>query len=253
MGELPGGELARGVLEAVGDCFVGGRSGESREGLAVERVGGGGEVEVVGMAAAGDVDVGLGPSGGGIDPAGGHVAGGALDGVAGEGVGVVDTDLGATSGGAVVVEERPWQFDRADPVEGDDERVPATVVRVGAEGDDGPKGTVADVRLALALGVQVPVGGAGGDAVADGESSVFAGDDLLGADLAVDLAEPVGEAVELPAGGVSSIDHRVVESVAVGVPPAAEDVAVHGQIVADDVEVAGGFEVGDRFVDASLA
>ena len=59
----------------------------------------GGEVEVVGVAAAGDVDVGLGSCRCGIDSAGRRVVGGALDGVAGEGVGVVDADLGVPSGG----------------------------------------------------------------------------------------------------------------------------------------------------------
>ncbi len=104
MGELPGGEFAGGVFEAVGYGFVSGRRRYTGQGLAVEGVGGGGEVEVVGVAAAGDVDVGLGAGGGRVDPASGYVSGRTLDGVAGEGVGVVDADFGSTSGGAVVVE-----------------------------------------------------------------------------------------------------------------------------------------------------
>ena len=123
----------------------------------------------------------------------------------------------------------------------------------GSEGDDGPEGPVADIGLAIAFGVQVPVGSAGGEAVADREPAFTTGDDLLGADLTVDLAKPVSEAVELASGGVASVDHGVVQPVTVGVPPAAEDVAIHGEVVVYDVEVAGGFEVGERFVDAALA
>lgn len=107
---------------------------------------------------------------------------------------MVDADLGASSDGAVVVEERPREVDGADAVEGDDERVLLPVVRVGSEGNDGAEGTVAHVGLAITVGVEVPVRGAGGDSVADGEPSLAAGDDLLFADLAVDLTEPVGEA-----------------------------------------------------------
>lgn len=49
------------------------------------------------------------------------------------------------------------------------------------------------------------------------------------------------------------VDHGVVEPVAVGVPPAAEDVAVHGQVVIDDVEVTGCLETLQRFVDSTVA
>ncbi len=65
----------------------------------------------------------------------------------------------------------------------------------------------------------------------------------------MDAAEEVGEAVELLAGGVAPVDHGVVETVLVGVPPAAEDVAVHLEVVAHDVEVPGGGEPVERFVD----
>ncbi len=97
------------------------------------------------------------------------------------------------------------------------------------------------------------VGGAGGDLVADGELAVAAGVDLLGSDLAVGPTEVVGEAVELAAGGVAAVDHGVVGPVAVAVPPAAKDVPVHGEVVADDVEVAGGGEVVEGVVDAPLS
>jgi len=63
----------------------------------------------------------------------------------------------------------------------------------------------------------------------------------------------VGEAVELSSGGVALVDHGVVVAVAVGVPPAAEDVAVHGEVVVDDVEVTGGLETVEGVVDASFA
>ena len=53
MCEFPGGELAGGVFEAVGDGLVSGCSGKSGQRLVVEGFGGGGEVEVVGVSAAG--------------------------------------------------------------------------------------------------------------------------------------------------------------------------------------------------------
>ncbi len=146
--------------EAVGDGLFGGRRRQAWEGFAVEGVGGVGEVEVVGVSAAGYVDVCFGSGGGGVDAAGGDVMGGSLDGVAGEGVGVVDTDLGPSSTGAVVVEERPWQLDGADPVEGDGERVPLLVGLVGPDLDDGAEGAVADVGLMVTVWVEVAVGGA---------------------------------------------------------------------------------------------
>src|SRR5690606_31966107 len=115
------------------------------------------------------------------------------------------------------------------------------------------EGAVADVGLGVAGDVQGAVGGAGGDAVADGEGSVAAGRYFVGPQFAVDSSEEVGEAVELAAGAVAPIDHRVLEADSVGVPPAAEDVAVHGEVVADDVEVPGGGEQVERFVDVALS
>ncbi len=63
----------------------------------------------------------------------------------------------------------------------------------------------------------------------------------------------MGEPVELSPGGVALVDHGVVLTVAVGVPPAAEDVAVHVHVVADDVEVPGRFESVECIVDAPFA
>ena len=57
----------------------------------------------------------------------------------------------------------------------------------------------------------------------------------------------------MPAGAVAPVDHGVVEAGAVGVPPAAEDVAVQGEVVVDDVEVTGGGEVVEGVVDPSGA
>src|SRR5690606_1651641 len=91
VGEFPRGLLAGGSVEAFCDREVGGCRGDFGEGFAVEGVDYGGEVEVVLPAAASDVDVGLGACGGGVDSAGGHVAGRALNGVRGERVCVVDT------------------------------------------------------------------------------------------------------------------------------------------------------------------
>jgi len=39
----------------------------------------------------------------------------------------------------------------------------------------------------------------------------------------------------------------------VGVPPSAEDVAVHGEVVADDVKVSGLGELVERFVDPAVS
>jgi hypothetical protein len=82
-------------MEALGDGDVGRCWWHAGEGFSVEGFAGGREVEVVLLAASGDVDVGLGPGGGGIDPAGGDGAGRALHGVAGDGVGVIDADFGS--------------------------------------------------------------------------------------------------------------------------------------------------------------
>ncbi len=105
--ELPGRQLAGGTAEAIGYGFVGIRAREPGEALALERIGGGGEVEVVGESASRDVDVGLGSRRRGVDPAGGDVPGRPLDGVAGEGVGVVDPDLNPPRRRPVMFEERP--------------------------------------------------------------------------------------------------------------------------------------------------
>jgi hypothetical protein len=53
--------------------------------------------------------------------------------------------------------------------------------------------------------VQVPVGHPGDDAVADREATVAAGGDLVLADVAGGLEEPVGEPVELAAHGVAPV------------------------------------------------
>ncbi len=102
-------------------------------------------------------------------------------------------------------------------------------------GGDGAEGAVAHVGVAVAFDVEVSVGGAGGDAVAGGEAASPAGGDLVVAEFAVHGSEEVGEAVELSAGAVAPVDHGVVVTGSVGVPPAAEDLAVHREVVGDDV------------------
>src|SRR5690606_39462513 len=87
VGELPCGELAGGSVQPFGHCDIRGCWRDAREGFAVEGIAGGGEVEVVLVAAARDVVVGLGPGGGGVHSAGGYGASRALNGVAGERVG----------------------------------------------------------------------------------------------------------------------------------------------------------------------
>jgi hypothetical protein len=61
---------------------------------------------VVGGLSACDVNVGFGASGGGVDAACREGSGGALDGVGGDGVGVVEADVSSSApgGGAMFVE-----------------------------------------------------------------------------------------------------------------------------------------------------
>ena len=164
---------------------------------------------------------------------------------------MVDADLDSAGGSAVVVEEAAGQLDGADAVEVDGDPIRLRSLRVVASGGDGAEGAVADIGVAVAVDVEGPVGGAGGDAVAGGEAASSAGGDLVVAEFAVHLAQEVGKAVELAAGGVAPVDHGVVVAVAVGVPPAAEDLAVHGQVITDDVEVSGCGEGVERGIDVA--
>jgi hypothetical protein len=70
--------------------------------------------------------------------------------------------------------------------------------------------------------VQVPVGHAGDDAVADREATVAAGGDLVLADVAGGLEEPVGEPVELAAHGIRPVHDGMLLAGFVGGPPAGE-------------------------------
>lgn len=92
-------------VEAVRHREVGRSGRDPQESLTIERVRRGGEVEVVLVPVAGDVDVGLGSGGGCVNPAGGHRPGRVLDGVGREGDRVVDAALGSSSGGSVQVEK----------------------------------------------------------------------------------------------------------------------------------------------------
>ena len=100
--KFPGGEVSDGAGEPSGDGVVDRGWGDGGEGFAVEGVVGPGEVEVVGGLAACDVDIGLGPGGRGVVPAGGDGSGGALDGVGGDGVGVVEAVSSPAPGGSAV-------------------------------------------------------------------------------------------------------------------------------------------------------
>jgi hypothetical protein len=109
--KFPGGEVSDGAGEPSSDGVIDGGRGDGGEGFAVEGVVGPREVEVVVCLAACDVDIGLGPGGRGVDPAGGDGSGGALDGVGGDGVGVVEADVSspAPGGSAVSVARRLLQ------------------------------------------------------------------------------------------------------------------------------------------------
>lgn len=75
MGQLPRGDLAGGAVQAFGNGDVGWCWRHAGESFTVEGVGCCGDVEVVGVAAACDVDVGFGTGGGGVDAAGRDVSG----------------------------------------------------------------------------------------------------------------------------------------------------------------------------------
>jgi hypothetical protein len=99
--------------------------------------------------------------------------------------------------------------------------------------EDGSEGAVADVGVGLAAGIQVPVGGAGDNAVANGEATVAAGGDLVLADVAGGLEELVDEPVELAAHGVAPVDDGMLPAGLVGGPPAAERLPVEVELVVD--------------------
>jgi hypothetical protein len=84
------------------------------EAFAVKVVFGGGEEDVIGVPAAGDVDVDLLATRLRVDVAGGFVVGEAFDGVAGDGVGVVEADVEPSPRVAMFVEEGPGQGDLAE-------------------------------------------------------------------------------------------------------------------------------------------
>jgi hypothetical protein len=177
-----------------------------------------------------------------------------LDGVGGDGVGVVEADVSppALGGGAVLVEVAAGHVDCVDAIERDrDPVVRGPVARMQHE--DSPEGAVADVGVGLSKWVEVAVGGARDDAVANGEATIAAGGDLVAADLAGGLEEPVGEPVELAAHGVAPVHDGMLEAGLVGSPPAGEGLAVEVELVVDDVEVSGGVEVVERRGDVAGA
>jgi hypothetical protein len=168
------------------DSFgVGWDGGET---FAVEVVLGGGEEHVVGVAATCDVDVDLGAAGARVDVAGGFVVGEAFDGVAGDGVGVVEADVEAAPDVAVLVEERSGQDDLAEAGEGDGDAVGDEVVGSGVDGGDDTMGAVADVVRGQPGWVEVAVAHAGDDLVAEGESPPAGSGDLDLAQLACSAA-----------------------------------------------------------------
>ena len=68
-------------------------------------------------------------------------------------------------------------------------------------------------------------------------------DDLVAADLAIHLKQPVGETVQLPARVVATVDHGMVSADLARLPPAFENIEVELDLVRDDVQVAGRFEL----------
>ena len=99
--------------------------------------------------------------------------------------------------------------------------------------------------------MEVAVGGAGDDAVTDGERTVAGGGDLVAADLAGGLEELVGEPVELAAHDVASVHDGMLPAGLVGGPPASEGLPVEVEIVVDDVEMPGCVEVVERGGDVA--
>src|SRR3546814_4922374 len=87
------------LVESLSNGEICGRGRNSRECLAIEGICRRCHVEVVLLAATGDVDIGLGAGRGRIDPAGGDVPGGPLHRVAGQGVGMVDANLATSAWG----------------------------------------------------------------------------------------------------------------------------------------------------------
>src|SRR3546814_11722562 len=111
-----------GAVESLSNGEIGGRGLNSRECLAIEGICRRCHVEVVLLAAAGDVDIGLGAGRGRIDPAGGDVPGGPLHRVAGQGVGMVDANLATSAWGPVAGEEATGDVDLAGPVRSETRR-----------------------------------------------------------------------------------------------------------------------------------
>lgn len=107
------------------------------------------------------------------------VESGALNGVAGERVGVIEADLGVTTGGSVVVAGGAGQVDGADLIEVHRDAVAGWVSGVGVQGGHGAERAVADVGRWLSRDVKEPVGSPRGDAISHGKLPVSGGGDLL--------------------------------------------------------------------------
>src|SRR3546814_15887780 len=72
---------------------------------------------MVGLPPAGDVHVGLGAGGAGVDAASRSLEGRALDGVAGDRIGVIEPDIGAATWTGMLVDEALGERDETDAFE----------------------------------------------------------------------------------------------------------------------------------------
>ena len=130
--------------------------------------------EMVGVLAAGDVDVELGSAGGRGEEAGGGGKCLALDPVAGDGVGVLDSDHALFVGIEVVVEERAGHGDHPETVEANHQAVVLVGVVAWFDLLDHALRAVEEVEVGPVLWVEIVVALASDDAVPLDENAILA-------------------------------------------------------------------------------